>query len=91
MFCFMLITSYAYDFMSSLNTMYCKSFKVENFLGIQKKAVIHWKTFTVRRQSCIDKAYCTCMLFRWKSFTFTDQSTKTKKLFHLERFTIYSI
>ena len=37
--------------------------------------------------------YCTrtLSLIHWKSFTFTDRSVKTTKLFHLEQLAIYSI
>ena len=30
-------------------------------------------------------------LIRWKSFVFTNQSTKTAKLFHLDRFPLYGV
>ena len=39
-----------------------------------------------RCQSSIDEAYCTL-----EKFMFTNQSAKTTKLFHRERFAIYGI
>ena len=55
---------------------------------------LRWKSFTAVKLNCVlleNLCGNNTESFHWKTFTVVNQSTKTKKLFHLKRFAIYSV
>ena len=71
---------------SNINTVYCKLFQVEKFCAYKTKLHFTGKYLglDIILQFCRAIAYFTGCVFHWKSFTVTDQSVKSMKLFHLE-------
>ena len=62
----------------------CISFTVAK-LNVNSLESIRGWTVVLYGQSLLHR------LFHWKSFTVTNQSAKTTKLFHLKRFAIYGM
>ena len=71
-----------------VTTIYCKSFEVEKFRGCRTNCnllenICGWMVVLN------GKAYYTSYVFHWKSFTVTDRSMKTVKLFTLNIYSSY--
>ena len=71
-------------YLHSWDTVYCKSFEVEKFRSYRTNAGKH-----SRLDGSLAGPKPTAQAISLEKFRGTDQSVKTAKFFHLERFAIY--